>query len=473
MENFIEKLKEIRSSARKMHESYLKTHGLLDEINRLVPDDFKMKEKIDVIIIGEYTKCACGKLAKPNSKWCSIPCKNRDPEIRSSIAKKNSENKVSRAAKMKQTLMEKYGVTAVQDIPEVKIKTKERNAEHHKKWIENTLQTYNVDHAQYSDFEYLKSICNKSSYGKLSRTHFNGMPPMSIYRHFERIGFDPDFDKNKSSIGELEVGDFIKSLGFDIIRNDRQLINPYELDIFIPTHNIAIEFNGLYYHNSDQNKHVFKTNLCKDKDIQLLHIFEDEWYFKQPIVESIIKTKLGIVDRIYARETSIKLCSSKQAREFLDTNHIQGFCGAEKYYGLFKDDECVSMITVGKHRFRKNETEIIRYCNKLNHVVVGGFSKLLKKIKEEYGTVYSYANYRFFDGSVYEKFGKFLGNTEPGYYWTNPTKCVRLTRYQTTKGKKLNSILGEKYNPKLTEEENMINNGYLKIWDCGNGIYLL
>jgi hypothetical protein len=214
-------------------------------------------------------------------------------------------------------------------------------------------------------------------------------------------------------------------------------------------------------------------NLCKEVGIQLLQFFEDEWNFKRPIVESIIKTKLGISTRIYGRETVIRKCSKEEARIFLDTNHIQGFCGAENYYGLFKDSECVSMLTVGKHRFIKNEKEIIRYCNKLNHIVVGGFSKLLKEIKKDYDKVYSYSNFRFFDGKVYEKFGEFLGISEPGYYWTNPSKMIRLSRYQTQKGDKLSKLLKDQYDPSLTEEENMINAGYLKIWDCGNGIYLL
>jgi single-stranded DNA-specific DHH superfamily exonuclease len=229
VENLIEILKEIRQTARKMHESYLMKHGLLDEINKLVPNDYKIKEKIDIIILGEYKKCACGNLAKPQSNWCSVPCKNRDPDVRQNISIKNSENKETRSKKNKETLFGRYGVTAVQDIPEVKKKTKEKNSENYKKWIEETFEKYELDMIQYSDFTFLDEICKKSSYYTLSEEHFNGMPPMTIFRHFERIGFDPDFKKNGSSVGELQMGDFIENLGFVVIRRDRKTISPYEI----------------------------------------------------------------------------------------------------------------------------------------------------------------------------------------------------------------------------------------------------
>jgi hypothetical protein len=42
--------------------------------------------------------------------------------------------------------------------------------------------------------------------------------------------------------------------------------------------------DGEYY--KDKNYHLNKTNLCNEKNIRLIHIFEDEWYNKKEIVKS-------------------------------------------------------------------------------------------------------------------------------------------------------------------------------------------
>ena len=275
-------LEEIRKTPRKMHASYLEKQGLLEIINQQVPNNFKIKEKIDVILKGTYDKCYCGELAKADSKWCSLTCRNKDTEIRKAIGEKNSENKVSRSEKMKETLFERYGVTAVQEIPGVKSRTKTTKQKTYDKWISETFIKYNLDQIKLSDKEYLNSICKKSCYSEISEKYFNNMPIMTVFRHFERIGFNPDFGKNNTSKGEREVADFIKSLGFNVIQQDRKLLKPYEIDILVPEKSYGIEFNGLYYHNNDKMRHINKT--LKEK--KLVFIF-----YKYSKMNGIIKNR--------------------------------------------------------------------------------------------------------------------------------------------------------------------------------------
>jgi len=279
-----------------------------------------------------------------------------------------------------------------------------------------------------------------------------------------------------SSIGEKEIKVFIESLGFDVIENDRKILSGLELDIYIPDKKIAIEFNGLYWHSEqkgkDKNYHLNKTLKCAEKEIQLIHFFEDEWYNKKEIVKSIIATRLGIVGkRIYARKCIIKNVTNKEERRFLEENHIQGYYPSSIKLGLYYEEELVLILTFGKSRFSNHDFELIRFANKLNSSVVGGFSKLLKSFrKDNKGSLITFSERRLFSGNVYEKSGfSFLKTTLPNYYYVDENYNKRFNRMKFQKHK-LKNLLKE-YNEELTEKENMIVNNYDRIWDCGNNSF--
>ena len=98
---------------------------------------------------------------------------------------------------------------------------------------------------------------------------------------------------NKISKQEIEVSEFIKSLNLQILTSKRDIIKPYELDIYIPELNKAIEFNGMYWHyHSDHfvpGKHAEKSNLCREKGIRLLHIREDLWIKNPEKMKQVIQ----------------------------------------------------------------------------------------------------------------------------------------------------------------------------------------
>lgn len=470
MKSFIEQLVEIRTQPRKMRADYLAQHGLLDEINKQVPNEFKLKEKIDVIIKGTYDKCYCGNLAKPTSSWCSITCMNKDTERNAIISQKQKQNKTTRAAAMRKTLLERYGVTSTQAIPSAQAKTKAKKQSYYDEVVRNTFQSYNLDYDKLSDHKVLKELCVDKSYQTLSKMFFNDMPVMTIFRHFERIKFDPGFVLS-SSAGERDLANYVESLGVSVIRNDRTIIKPKELDVVVPDKNIAFEFNGLYWHSGDKNKHIEKKTLAAGAGYKLIQFFEDEWYEKRELCQSIIRSKLKLADKIYARQTDIRLVESKQAREFLERTHIQGFV-AGKHYGLFHKDELVCIMSVGKNRFFAG-VELLRFSSELNTNIIGGFSKLLKTVKNDYGCpIFSYADLRFSDGDVYEQFGKYVRTTQPGYFWVKGSSCKRYNRYQTMKHK-LEKFLGSKFDPDKSERENMTDAGYAMIYDCGHKLYEL
>ena len=106
------------------------------------------------------------------------------------------------------------------------------------------------------------------------------------------------------SNSEIEIQKLISDLGFKIESRNRKLLNGKELDIYIPSLNKAIEFNGKYWHYSKKyfipGKHSNKSNLCREKGIKLLHIREDLWLknkekMKQVVVKFLDLADLGII----------------------------------------------------------------------------------------------------------------------------------------------------------------------------------
>ena len=288
----------------------------------------------------------------------------------------------------------------------------------------------------------------------------------------------------RNCLTQQEIYDFI-SQHIEANFNNRKVISPQELDIFIPSRNIAIEFDGLLYHSSGYSSlsacngteeyplyHLEKTQACMEKGLQLFHIFENEWRDKKEIWQSVLLNALGKSERIYARKCEIREVSSKETKEFLNANHLQGACNSKINLGLFYNNTLVSLMTFGKPRFNKKyEWELLRFCNVLNTSVIGGASKLLSYFIKTYNpsSILSYANLRWSTGNLYEKLGFTLkGTSSPNYFYFN-NDLILHSRIEFQKHKLKDKL--ENYNPSLTELENMYNNGYRKIYDCGNLVY--
>jgi hypothetical protein len=285
------------------------------------------------------------------------------------------------------------------------------------------------------------------------------------------------------SHGEMEVVDFLKTgVPCNILSNDRTLLDRKELDIYIPDKNLAIEYDGLFWHSESggrkpYNYHLNKTIECGVKNVKLIHIFEDEWLYKQDIVKSKLNyiLKTGIFDKIYARRCIIREIKYSEMDIFMEDNHLQGSVRSSINIGLFYNDELVSAASFGGlrlslgQRSSSNSYELLRFATKRNKIVNGGFSKLFKFFIEKYNPrlVISYADRRWSSGDVYSSVGfKCVGETAPNYWYI---KNGDLTRYHRFTFRK--SELSKKlkiFDPGLSEWENMQFNGYDRIWDCGN-----
>lgn len=283
----------------------------------------------------------------------------------------------------------------------------------------------------------------------------------------------PNHYRNKSKIEE-EVFNYVKKIANSIvIENYRDNKEIKEIDIYVPSYKIGIEIDGLFWHNElnkEKDYHLNKTIACEKNGIRLIHIFEDEWLYKQDILKSMLKNILGKTpNKIYARKCVIKDVVTKEASDFLLKNHLQGKCGSSIKIGLYYNNELVSLMCFGKSRHfignGKTQWELLRFCNKLDTTVVGGASKLLNYFIKTYNPeeIISYADRRWSNGNLYEKLGFVKYNeSKPNYYYIIGQK--RIYRFNLRK-----NVLIEKYGCpiEMSEHDFCLSKKWYRIYDCG------
>lgn len=473
------------------------------------------------ILIPKVTRhcklCNIEFIVKENSTkmYCSKKCCQADPETKNRIKNKLREvwdtkyggkhpmNLESTQRKHKESVKRKYGVDHA--LQSKSLIDKSKNT----KLIRYGIDTYNnIDKAKHTKLEkygdanyngnrkrtetkYETIIDNWKHITPLfTKDSFSGVSKNQRYT-FQCVECDYIFDAcinngyiprckacamkkvNVQSNGEREIISYIKSIYTgNVLERDRTILNGKELDIYLPDKNIAIEFNGIYWHSESQNHnkyyHLKKTVQCSVRGIQLLHIYDYQWYQKQDIVKSLISSKLGVSTKIYARKCTVKNVNSKTKGVFLDETHIQGKCNSSINLGLYYNNELVAVATFGKSRYdKKYEYELLRYSSKLNTTIVGGFSKLLHYFVKVHkpSNILTYCDRNTSVGNMYLKTGfKLLGNTAPNYFYFKDANVYSREQFQkhTLKNKLSN------FNEQLTEYENMQLNGYDRVWDCGN-----
>lgn len=470
-----------------------------------------IKEKIWAIR-NKYSNppiCPCGNNLIFNTRnnkyptYCSRSCpekikagnKTRKETIESKYGVSNISQLESIKSKIKENNLNKYGVDSVFKLDSIKNKIKITNLskygyEYHQLNSEsknkiNTNKRFNFINGKLKEkLNILKDYYNIVPYS-WSKEEFTTVDSLYEFKHLDcnRI-FSSTFDDGRlpkcpkcnlisgtSKIERKLQDGLISILGDKVECNNRTIISPYELDIVVDN-KLGIEVNGAYWHRGEKGglSLLDKSNMSP---ITILHFWDFELENKYNICLSIILSKLNIYDSIiYARKCKIKEVGSEEANNFLNKNHLQGSINSKYRFGLYYNDELVFIITMGNSRFNKKyDYEIHRICSKLNTKVIGGASKIFAYIKNTFnGSIVSYADKRYSVGNIYNKLGfKELDDTHPNYLWIKYNKII--TRYKSQKHK-LSKILNN-FNEDLSESENMINNGFYKIHDCGNKVFLL
>lgn len=388
------------------------------------------------------------------------------------------------------TLLEKYGVTNISQIPSTKAKLAARMAEYKqtghllRKGYERFKKTINDSYnfTLLTSREDYQGIRQKDAVVYKFKCNDCGEVKELKFHHGKGINCDQCNPKRAIYVSgeEQEIFNYITTdLGITGGKqSDKSIIAPYELDMVFEEQKIAIEYCGLYWHSEassgkDRNYHKHKLNLANSRGYRLITIFSDEWVFQQDIVKSKLANIFKKTTTVhYARKLLAQKVSATDSKHFQDAFHLQGSSVAPISYGLYTNaGDLVALMTFSKGRKALNtqsvdgEYELVRFVTD-GSSVVGGASKLMTAFIRDYdpSVIISYSDQRWSEGNVYKTIG-FVSHGEPtvGYWYVDEYR-TRAHRFNFTKGK----LIKEGADPGKTEWEIMQDLGYDRIWDCGH-----
>ena len=403
----------------------------------------------------------------------------------------------------KSTMLEKYGTIHSMQVPEISQKMIDTRRDNFYVQMTNgnrfenkvALLTARDEYTGTRDsndillpYTFQCNTCNKEFSSKIDA---GGIPTCPIC-----------FPPTGRSKPENEVADFVQSLlpTTEIKRSDRTLISPLELDIYIPDKKFAIEFDGIIWHSETfgqkhRDYHINKTLECEKVGVRLMHIFEHEWINKKEIVKRKIALAVGMTyktktpesilfesesslpDKIYARKCEIREIDSRTNTTFLNTWHIQGKDNASIKLGAFYAGKLVATMSFGKKRVAmgvkvrgEGEYEMYRFCV-ADTPVIGIASRLLSTFIKTYNPneILTFADIRYSGTSAfYDTIGfTRIAVTKPNYFYFHKDTPMELRhRFNFRKDVLPNKL--ETFDINKTEYQNMLINGYDRIWDCGN-----
>ena len=328
---------------------------------------------------------------------------------------------------------------------------------------------------------------------------------------YQRTGVSPTgcpkCNPTGMSNAEKDLVSVVRSLlpGVVVQENVKGLLpGSFELDIVIPDLKVAIEFNGLRWHSEcakkDKNCHLKKLNMCSEMGYRRIQIWEDDWRDRRDVTIRSLAHKLNATryvfrvlehfdskmsEKVMARKLTVGVVTGREARDFLNANHMQGAVSATYHLALFDCDGDIRALmslrsprqNARMHR-ADGEWEVQRYATL--GIVSGGFSKLLTAaenlIRENGLTItrwVSFAANDISDGGLYESSGFVVANViGPDYkYVGDKTHWRRVAKegYQKKRFRTDDTLV---WDESWTEHEAALANKLYRIYDAGKIKYV-
>jgi len=376
------------------------------------------------------------KLRKTNQKKYGVDYTTQDPQTRE---------------KMEQTNKQRYGVENPFFSPIIQQKM-------HDKWRE-------LYSKRLSNGQLLMQICEQAK-----------VPIQNAYRIFEIYGEQVFLDyvnNHEQAISALELR-FIELMKpeFDLQHYNQRpagiiLDRRPDFKLTNQGHTVYINLDGLYWHSDkhirNKNYHMEMSKAFRGAGLRLLQFREDEVQNRSNIVKSIILNALHMTtNRINARDTKITDLTPKEARSFLDQNHLMGFRRSTKHYGICHENQIIAVMST-TYSAQTQTLEIDRFATANNTLIRGGFGKLLSHAKHAFNptTVVSFCDLRYATGNSYTAVGFQKQSSSLGWNWTNGKQTFNRLQCRANMDDR-----------KLSQKEHSEELKWYKIYDAGQAKYI-
>lgn len=304
----LELWKEILINTRFLDENY-ENVSLSQRKWHVVNDFYELKRckgcgkimPFDKKLCGYYNTCSnkCKSIYQSSEEYLSI--------IRKTCLEKYSVDNIAKkeetTEKVKRSIIAKYG--SLETYNHIMVSSKAD-------YFENRFKKVMEEDGIFNEYEYVKNEGNSRHRLKHKKCGhefviITSSYRMRINRNREICTFCNPKERPYSWI-EKQFSDYIKSIySGEILTNNRTIINPYELDVYLPDLKLAFEFNGDFWHANprvykpddrvgrkmEKAKDIWerderKKQLCIKKGIKLIVIWENDWIDKEEKIKNEI-----------------------------------------------------------------------------------------------------------------------------------------------------------------------------------------
>lgn len=380
---------------------------------------------------------------------------------------------------MKQTMLDKYGVEYPSQSEEIQNKMRAKRLSHMDEIVENIrkgfIQKYGVPNCFQSEVikEKIAKACI-DKFGFPSAMQNEEVKKKVSQTIKERYGVNWFVQSEQYLTAHAYISKTAQNFSNMLINRGIPISYEFPLESYrydIKLDNTLIEIDPTYTHSIlethwgrglDKNYHKNKTDTANQSGFKCVHVFS--WDCPGKIVNIINPNKIDVDDS----ELEIYMLNKAAATKFLNNYSIQGSYNKSAYYvGLVKDDVVYQIVALGKSRYNTEYyAEITRWQTNPNYRISNGYAKILNFIQSDNflavkDIVLYYDKAKQFEDDITLNM-KYSHDNPPILIWSNEGNKFITGRIFNQYG----------YNG-ITNELDMIKEGWRPVYNCGYGVYTL
>lgn len=376
--------------------------------------------------------------------------------------------------KSRQTRLKKYGVEYYSQTDEYNEKVQSTSIERYGRryYAQLSYDAKLVDFLESGEENIINGIKGKTT-AQLCVDY--GFPSTdAVLKILRRMSLEEHINFSPRSAMETCIAEWLIEWGIEFKQNDRLIIAPKELDFIIPSHKVAIECHGLFFHSEisrglEKDYHYYKYSKGREAGYEVIQIHQDEFWVNNEAVKYMLMTKLGLHKvSIGARQCQIEYFNDPTFELTFYKNNTIGHSDPSRTHCLVAkfDGEVIGML---QYSINGDICNILQYGTRPECRVVGLFSKFLTYIKRtnDLSVIYGISDNRLCRGKLFERCGFVrYGEKQPDF---------QLTDYRVTYTKEyfLNEVVAENTDVDLDNIDHVNELGFDRIWDAGKTIWQL